>query len=549
MNKSLLFALFTALYVNLNAQQWGDYTLVALQGKTTVTLIDNNKTTFKTWNVTGGTGYSSYILPGGILARSTKAAGASFNVAAVTGNFQKIDWNGNLIWNYNYSTANHCGHHDFHVMPNGNFLIIAYVNKTAAEAAAAGMSASKALLPERLVEIKPTGATTGEIVWEWNTWDHLVQETDASKPNYGKVAEHPELLDINYNNNGKDWIHANGIDYNPVLDQIVFSSHFLNEFYVLDHSTTTAEAASHSGGKSGKGGDFLYRWGNPAAYKAKGTTNFNVLHDAHWIPNDCPDAGFLVAFNNSTGNSKIDKVKPAFDGEKYDFKPNAYLPALNSGSLTCEGVSSNMSSSQQLPNGNQLICIAKQGKIYEVDKNGKNIWTYQASGTAAQASRYSACYINADAKKPTIFEQGGALIGSAADKYQWYLNGVAIQNATNQTLTPTKSGKYQLQTANTVACWSIFSDVYIMSSVAVSELENDASLTVFPNPTFDKINLQGEIFTTGSPTTIYLFDAQGKMLYKNTNVNEIDLSSFPIGNYFLRVTNEGKSHIRKIIYQ
>jgi hypothetical protein len=549
MKKILLFTSFIAFYANVNAQQWGDYTLVALQNKTTVSLIDHNKAVFKTWNVTGGTGYSSYVLPGGILARSTKASNASINTPAITGRFQKVDWNGSMIWDYNYSTTSYCGHHDFHVMPNGNFLIVAYVNKTAAEAAAAGMTASKALLPERIVEVKPTGATTGDVVWEWNTWDHLVQEADATKANYGKVAEHPELLNINYNNNGKDWIHANGIDYNPVLDQIVFSSHYLNEFYIIDHSTTTAEAASHSGGKSGKGGDFLYRWGNPAAYKATGITNFKVLHDAHWIPNDCPDAGFIVAFNNSTGNSKIDKVKPAFDGEKYDFKANSYLPATNSGSLTCEGFSSNMSSSQQLPNGNQLISIATQGKIYEVDKNGKTIWTYQAGGTTPQASRYAACYINADAKKPTIFEQGGALIGSAADKYQWYLNGVAIQDAINQTLTPTKSGKYQLQIANASACWSVFSDVFVLSSVAVSDLENDASLTVFPNPTSDKINLKGEIFNNDSPTTIYLFDAQGKILYKNTNTTELDLSAFPIGNYFLRVTNEGKNFIRKIIYQ
>jgi len=34
------------------------------------------------------------------------------------------------------------------------------------------------------------------------------------------------------------------------------------------HSTTRAEAAGHTGRRSGKGGDLLYCWGNPRTYRA-----------------------------------------------------------------------------------------------------------------------------------------------------------------------------------------------------------------------------------------------------------------------------------------
>jgi hypothetical protein len=549
MQKILLTLLIILSVARIQAQSWGNYTLVAQQGKTTAVLLANDKTVFKTWTLTGGTGYASYVLPGGVLARSVKATGASFNVPAVTGRFQKVDFNDKMIWDYTYSTTEYCGHHDFHVMPNGNFLIVAYVSKTIADGTAAGMSSGKATFPERIVEVKQTGPTTGEIVWQWDTWDHLVQEVDANKPNYGKVAEHPELLDINYKNNGKDWIHANGIDYNPVLDQIVFSSHYLNEFYVIDHSTTTAEAASHKGGKSGKGGDFIYRWGNPAAYKATGTTNFNVLHDAHWIPNDCPDAGFIVAFNNDSGNSKVDKMKPAFDGTTYDFKANTYLPATNSGRLTCTGFSSNMGSSQQLPNGNQLICIATAGLIYEVDPTGKTIWSHQAGGTTAQASRYSACYVTGTVPKPTVTQNGATLTAATADKYQWYFNGVAIAGATNQTHTATQIGKYQVQTANTSDCKSVFSDIVFVGTTSAVDLENDSHLLVFPNPTSGELQLQGDIFDANQMISIQLFDAQGKNVLSTQNVNAINISAFPKNIYFLKVSNEQQTFVRKIILE
>ena len=89
-------------------------------------------------------------------------------------------------------------------------------------------------------------------------WDHLIQDTDPELPNYGVIAEHPELININYANVGSggnhpngDWMHLNAIDYNAELDKNIFSSQRLNEFYIIDHSTTTEEAEGHAGGNSG----------------------------------------------------------------------------------------------------------------------------------------------------------------------------------------------------------------------------------------------------------------------------------------------------------
>ena len=49
---------------------------------------------------------------------------------------------------------------------------------------------------ESVLEIAPDGKGGAEIVWEWDLWDHLVQDYDESKPNYGSVEDNPQLFDV-----------------------------------------------------------------------------------------------------------------------------------------------------------------------------------------------------------------------------------------------------------------------------------------------------------------------------------------------------------------
>ncbi len=456
--KIKLFVFLLAIASIGHAQKWGNYTFYSVQNTNNAYLIDTNNVVFKTWTFSSApTGYSSYVMPGGILYRSVKYSPNSFQGGGQTGKIQKVAFDGTLLWNFVYSTSAYSAHHDFCVMPNGNVLLIAYELKTATEVSAAGANSAIAMWPEKIVEIKPTGLTTGDVVWEWHVWDHLVQNVNPAKANYQtSIVEHPELLNINYKQT-KDWIHMNGIDYNPILDQIVVSSHNLNEWWIIDHSTTTAEAASHSGGNAGKGGDFLYRWGNPAAYGATGTAILNVTHDAHWIPEGSPNAGRLVGYNNrgiSNNASAVDQIDvPRVD---YNYTKNgtaAYLPATYASRHACNGYSSNMSNSLQLPNGNTFVCMATSGYMYEVNPAGTIVWSKTATGAVAQAQRYEACYINNPAPAiPTISYNGTNLVSTDATTYQWYRNGNLIQGATNKNFTPTQSGIYVVRVSDNVSC-------------------------------------------------------------------------------------------------
>ena len=147
-------------------------------------------------------------------------------------------------------------------MENVLFLVWEKIDATIADLN--GVNFDGDIFPEKLVEVNPD---TNEIVWEWSSWNHIIQDHDNTKPNYGNVSDNPQLININYNlqSNG-DFMHANGIDYDASKDVIYISVNFFNEIWVIDHSTTTEEATLNSGGTYNKGGNLLYRFGNPEAY-------------------------------------------------------------------------------------------------------------------------------------------------------------------------------------------------------------------------------------------------------------------------------------------
>lgn len=548
--KTLKKTLFKSLFIgtilfsyDALAQQWGDYTLYSTTGSTSSYLLDTNGTVVKTWtHGTAKTAYSCYLMPGGYLWRGVAKSGNSFTGGPIAGQIQKWDWNGNLLWDYVYSTTEYCTHHDFCVLPNGNVLLISYESKTAAQVTAAGCTFNGVMWPDKVVEVKPTGATTGEVVWEWKIWDHIVQDKDASKPNYqSSIVNHPELLNVNYKT-AKDWIHMNGIDYNPILDQIAVSSHNINEWYIIDHSTTTAEAASHSGGNSGKGGDFLYRWGNPAAYGAAGTAVLNVTHDAHWIPEGVPNAGRLVGFNNkgvSSTKSSVDQIEAPVNGYNYDITlGSAYEPSTYT-RHACNGYTSNAGSSDQLPNGNMLVCIALSGYIYEIDPAGTSIWSKTVSGASQQAHRYEKCYTdNEPPAIPVITNNANILSSTAANTYQWYLNGKKIDGATSANYTPTFNGVYVVRITDSKGCIYRYSQgyKYTEGSVGIMPVKNKSSFTLYPNPTHGRFTLSNT--GTLENIEIKISDVYGRMVLKTKNYDTIDMSNFSNGMYSVMIYSD-----------
>ncbi|MDT8324413.1 MAG: aryl-sulfate sulfotransferase [Bacteroidota bacterium] len=374
------------------------YVLFAPLRSNTTYLIDNNGRQLHSWWSAAGPALSVYLLENGLLARAEYVPDPKFWGGGTGGRIKFIDWDGEVQWQYEYVSAQHVQHHDFEVLPNGNVLVIAWEQKSMEEALAAGRLPNwlteQGIWALHIVELQPRGPEGADIVWEWHVWDHLVQDFDANRDNFGVVAAHPELVDINYSGVGTDvrspdLCHANSIDYNAALDQIVISVRHYSELWVIDHSTTTAEAAGHSGGRAGKGGDLLYRWGNPQVYKAgdEDTRRLHWQHDAQWIADGLPGAGNMLVFDNGifrpAGDySSVVEIRTPVDSlGQYALPPGeAYAPADPLWEFIAptpeDFFARSMSGAQRLPNGNTLICDAPYGIFFEVTPDGEEVWRY-----------------------------------------------------------------------------------------------------------------------------------------------------------------------------
>jgi hypothetical protein len=380
------------LFLNDSAS-FNGYTLFAPMHNKTTYLINNDGELCHWWQSNWEPGRSVALTENGHLLHPCFQAPAMnpfFPGGGEGGRVEEYDWDGTQVWAYNYSDSMHLQHHEVKQIPNGNVIMIAYDRMLYATAIANGRRPDRlpdsALWPDHVIEVQKTGDSTGTIVWEWHVWDHLIQDYDSTKLNYGTVAQHPELIDINFGDNRACWNHMNSINYNADLDQIVLSVRGNSEVWVIDHSTTTAQAKGHTGGSGGKGGDLLYRWGNPQAYRA-GTPSDEKLfqqHDGGWIPAGSPGAGHMLIFNNGIGRgySSADEIVPPVDSLGHYYLPPGghYGPEAPVWSYSATPpssfYSSEISGAQRQPNGNTLICAGIFGDFFEVTSDSQTVWHY-----------------------------------------------------------------------------------------------------------------------------------------------------------------------------
>jgi outer membrane protein assembly factor BamB len=270
----------------------------------------------------------------------------------------ELDWDGNVVWEFEPGPSQGALHHDFLRLPNGNTLCNAWEAVSYEEAITGGRRADqttkRGVGTDVIYEIDPKG----HIVWKWSAWEHRGMNSKAH-------------LDVNYityvlpehEQNNPDWTHFNTVDYDLATDRILVDSREFGELYIIDHKT----------------GAIVYRWGNPSAYGAGAaptltTPGEQILfgpHDAHWIKKGLPGAGHILIFNNGWARppvnySSVIEMDPDTGKIVWEYK-------AGSGNSF---YSHHISNAERLPNGNTLICSGNSGHLFEVTAKKEVVWEY-----------------------------------------------------------------------------------------------------------------------------------------------------------------------------
>lgn len=417
-------------------------------------------------------------------------------------------WDNQVLWTYELNNEKQRLHHDVKLMPNKHILMLVWEEKTKEECIAAGRNpafiSDGKIYNEKIIEVDPI---TNEIVWEWSMWDHLIQDFDSTQTNYGVIADHPEKVDINLNTAGSfglpnaDWMHINSIDYNPMLDQILISAPIFNEIMIIDHSTTTQQAKGSTGGLGKKGGDLLFRWGNPANYKQGSATDQKLFfqHDTKWliydIPQNHPDFGKISLFNNRvTATTSWGAIlTPPWDMYQWSYTKTGsnFGPAdFERKIIHPNPVKQNSpitSVVQLLPNNHIFSSAGNKGYCYELDDKGEVLWEYvlpyRGFGPVAQ---------------------GSLLIPNDNPVFsfrRWPLNAPGFADKDMSA-----KGWIELN-ADSTYC----------SRLTAVETTRDAPNAPYPNPATDQISWTNQGFNG----MVYLYDASGKMVKSATVEGEM----------------------------
>ncbi|WP_164520287.1 aryl-sulfate sulfotransferase [Specibacter cremeus] len=308
------------------AKAYDGYTLIAPSfGGTTTRLIDLQGNEVHRWELPWPPGLGSVITDrqtllcsGRIVDDQPFLGRAPFKGGVVA----EVGWDGDVLWEVRHPSH----HHDAILLRNGNVLLLG-LGQVPADVAArvrGGIGADGApMFADTVVEM----TTTGGIVWEWRSWEHLDVDVDRIGPGPMDRIE---------------WTHGNGLAELPGGD-ILVSMRQISTVLRIDRTTGTIRQRIGAGELAGQHSPWL-----------TGASTVLVYDNGFNRADGWPPYSRAVEFDLATG----EEVWAYTDPVRWDF-----FSALQS-------------SVQRLPNDNTLICEGLTGRIFEITTDGEVVWEY-----------------------------------------------------------------------------------------------------------------------------------------------------------------------------
>lgn len=376
--------------IKLDPDAYEKLVLISPVNSTDTYLIDECGFIVNQWRSEYRPGLSARLDKDGNLYRAGRINSAIFRAGGLGGIIEKYNWSGELLWQYRLATDSMHLHHDFYLKENGKLLLIAWdlvSDDELEQKARQGWNVNHQFYSETILEIDPTDDF--RVTWQWNAIDHVIQDRDSLKSDYGRISDNANRININLNsnivNNYLDWLHINSVEYDASTGLLLLSCNGIDEIVAIDQTSTSEEAAGQTGGNYGRGGDLIYRWGNPENYTGRLEPDEKYLfkqHDARFIKTE--DKIEFSIFNNAR----------IIDGQNYSSVERFELNTIPTASTDIYALhdstkrvwsynldadqmlySKRMSSAQYLKN-RWLICSSDNGRIIEIDEEGKILWEY-----------------------------------------------------------------------------------------------------------------------------------------------------------------------------
>jgi hypothetical protein len=147
---------------------------------------------------------------------------------------------------------------------------------------------------------------------------------------------------------------------------------------------------------------------------------------------------------------------------------------------------------------------------------------------------------------PIITQTDSVLCAASCETYVWFLNGNAISGQ-DSCLQVTQNGNYSVACINQQGC-SSDTAMYILSDLAVGQLDFLDAFTLSPNPADDFVTVRIPNEAVGMAYIV--MDEQGRALLSGKvemAETQISLKNVSDGVYFIQLQKEGVAVIRRVV--